>query len=110
MSLSLRRADDFVGDFENAYRWYFEQAGEAVARRFLDAVWLSLEMILERPGLGAARHFPQAELEGLHAFCVSRPFQAHLIFYRFTDRELLAERLLHGRRDLPRRLLDPPGT
>jgi hypothetical protein len=31
--------------------------------------------------------------------------QVHLVFYRWTKRELTVERLMHGRRDLPRRLL-----
>jgi toxin ParE1/3/4 len=107
--LTLRRADDFVGDFDHAYRWYFDQAGEAIARRFLESVWHTLELLAEQPGLGAARRFRHAELEGLRSFRVRPTFQAHLIFYRYTDRELSVERLLHGRRDLPRRLLEPPG-
>jgi hypothetical protein len=30
------------------------------------------------------------------------------IFYRHNSAELSAERLMHGARDLPRRLLEPP--
>jgi len=32
----------------------------------------------------------------------------HLIFYRFDRSTLYAERVIHGMRDLPRRLLQPP--
>jgi hypothetical protein len=34
----------------------------------------------------------------------------HLVFYRVFERHLDAFRTLHGKRDLPGRLLDPPGA
>jgi hypothetical protein len=46
MSLALRRSDVFVEDFETAYCWYLEKAGEAVARRFLESVWQALELLV----------------------------------------------------------------
>ena len=42
MSRLLRRADDFLGDFDHQYQWYLVEAGETVARRYLDAVWRAL--------------------------------------------------------------------
>ena len=33
-----------------------------------------------------------------------------LVFYRLTETELIAERLMHGARDLPRRQVEPPGA
>jgi hypothetical protein len=41
---------------------------------------------------------------------VRPPFEVHLIFYRYTDEELSAERLMSGRRDLARRLSEPPAS
>ena len=38
------------------------------------------------------------------------PFDRHLIYYRISGEELVAFRVVSGARDLPRRLLDPPGT
>jgi hypothetical protein len=38
---------------------------------------------------------------------VEKPFQKILIFYRHDATELSAERLMHGARDLPRRLSEP---
>jgi plasmid stabilization system protein ParE len=38
-----------------------------------------------------------------------RRFGVHLIFYRADDEVLGIERILHRARDLPRRLLEPPG-
>ena len=34
MKLALQRSDDFNLDFDLQYRWYLEQAGEAVAERY----------------------------------------------------------------------------
>jgi len=106
MSLALRRSDVFVEDFETAYCWYLEKAGEAVARRFLESVWQALELLVLQPGVGAPRHFRAAELQGLRSYRVKQPFQAHLIFYRYTEAELLLDRLMHGRRNLPQRLME----
>ena len=60
MSRLLRRADDFLGDFDHQYQWYLVEAGETVARRYLDAVWRALEEL-------AAEH-PNAEVLELIAF------------------------------------------
>jgi plasmid stabilization system protein ParE len=107
MSRLFRRADDFIGDFDRQYQWYL---GEAVARRYLDAVWRALEELAAHPGLGRLRHFRHPALHGLRSFRVRPPFEVHLIFYRYNDRELSAERLMSGRRDLARRLREPPGS
>lgn len=109
MSLSLRESDDFAADFERGYRWYFLQASEAVARRFLKAVWETLELLADRPRLGRVRKFRHPKLRELRSFKVEAPFGSHLIFYRQSQTELFAERLMHGARDLPRRLREPPG-
>jgi len=37
-------------------------------------------------------------------------FKVHLIFYRVETEELDVFRVLHGMRDLPRRLTQPPGA
>lgn len=110
MSLSLRRAGAFIGDFDHEFRWYLAEAGEIVARRYLDAVWKSLEGLAAQPGLGKLRSFPHPALRGLRSFRVAPPFDVHLIFYRYTETELFAERIMSGRRDLPRRLRESPGA
>jgi plasmid stabilization system protein ParE len=45
-------------------------------------------------------------LRDLYSFQVERPFQNILIFYRVTENALQAWRLMHGSRDLPRRLVE----
>ena len=110
MKLALHRSDDFHGDFDLQYRWYLEQAGEAVAERYLDAVLAALRLLATQPGLGHRRKFRHRTLRGIRSFRLPSPFEVHLIFYRHNSAELFAERLMHGARDLPRRLVEPPGS
>ena len=110
MSLPLHRSDDFNEDFDLQYRWYLREAGEEVAERYLSVVISMLRELAGHPGLGRERKFRHEELVGLRSFCLARPFQRHLIFYRVSNEALSAERILHGMRDLPRRLRQRPGT
>jgi plasmid stabilization system protein ParE len=41
---------------------------------------------------------------------VTAPFRVHLIFYRVEGECLVVFRVMHGMRDLPRRLIEPPGS
>ncbi|MDD5139281.1 MAG: type II toxin-antitoxin system RelE/ParE family toxin [Verrucomicrobiales bacterium] len=108
MKLSLQRADEFNADFEQQYRWYADQAGEEIAERFLRAVADTLPRLAALPDLGRRRKFRHPMLRDLYSFQVERPFNKILIFYRVTGSTLQAWRLMHGSRDLPRRLVEPP--
>jgi toxin ParE1/3/4 len=107
MKLSLQRADEFNADFDQQYRWYVEKAGEDIAERFLHAVAHTLPLLAERPDVGCRRKFRNPILHNLYSFQVERPFQKILIFYRVNGNILQAWRLMHGARDLPRRLVEP---
>jgi len=107
MKLSLQRADEFNADFDRQYRWYAEKAGEELAERFLRAVADTLPWLAEHPDFGRRRKFHHPMLRELFSFPVNRPFQQLLIFYRVTGNSLQAWRLMHGARDLPRRLVEP---
>ena len=107
MKLTLQRADEFNADFDQQYRWYVQQAGEEVAERFLRAVPVTLRRLAERPDLGRRRKFRHPKLRGLYSFQVERPFDKILIFYRVMENTLQAWRVMHGSRDLPRRLAEP---
>jgi plasmid stabilization system protein ParE len=106
MKLSLHRAEEFNADFDQQHRWYLEQAGEELAERFLMAVEITLQSLLAQPDLGRRRKFRHPALAGIRSFQVESPFQKILVFYRHTAAELSAERLMHGARDLPRRLTE----
>ena len=108
MILALERADFFIRDFELQAGWYVHQADEEVARRYLQALDATLQLLRVQPGLGRTRRFRHPLLRGIRSFRVSPPFDRHLIFYRFDRSTLYAERVVHGMRDLPRRLLEPP--
>jgi plasmid stabilization system protein ParE len=55
MTLTLYRAEEFNADFDQHYRWYLDQAGEAVAANFLKAVTLTLPLLAQQPDLGRLR-------------------------------------------------------
>ncbi|MBI5802775.1 MAG: type II toxin-antitoxin system RelE/ParE family toxin [Verrucomicrobia bacterium] len=109
MSLPLLRRDTFEFDVAERFRWYLEEAGEEIAQRFKNAVDETLDGLSPHPGLGRRRRFPHPLLTGLRSFRVEPPFNKVVLFYRITDTHLEAWRLMHGSRDLSRRLLEPPG-
>lgn len=106
MSRTIRKAEPFIADFDLQYRWYFHEAGEDLARRYLRAVDSTLEKLSRFPEIGNLRRFPQPELRDIRSFSVERPFDRHLIFYRFDEQNVDAWRIMHGSRDLPTRLVE----
>ncbi len=108
MSLAIQRASFFIADFEIQFAWYVEKAGAEIAWRFQSALDDSLRKLSNQPDLGRIRHFRDARLNGLRSYLVERPFKKLLIFYRVEGDCLQAIRLMHGARDLPRRLNQPP--
>lgn len=110
MSLTIVQAVWFETDVALRFEWYVREAGERVAWRFVESVDVTLRELARHPGGGSPRRFRDPALHGFRSLRVQPPFSAHLIFYRHTEQELLAERLLHGAQDLPRRLHEPPGS
>jgi toxin ParE1/3/4 len=110
MALVPQRSDFFLRDFGLQYLWYLDEAGEAVADRFLAAVEETIAQLTEHPGSGRCRKFDHPELQGIRSFRVRPPFEAHLVFYRETTTDLFLVRMMDGRRDLPRRLREIPGA
>lgn len=106
MSRQIRKPEQFVSDFSHQFQWYERKAGWDVAWQYLLAVDRTLEKLARFPDLGRLRHFPQPELRGIRSRTVEPPFHRHLIFYRFDETTVEAWRLIHGARDLPRRLLE----
>jgi len=110
VSLGLQKADAFREDFALQALWYVRQAGDEVARRFQKAVDSTLSLLCAQPGIGRTRRFRHPKLQGLRSFAVGRPFHRLQIFYRADGQTLEAVRLMHGARDLPRRLAELPGS
>ena len=88
--------------------WYRDKASPAVSLRFVDAIKATLLSLMDQPGMGRARFRNWPELQGVRSFRVRKPFHRFLVFYRFDDKTLFAERLIYGGHDLPRRLLERP--
>ena len=106
MKLELLKKEQFIVDFEEQFRWYEQRGGSDLSERFLMAVDETLELLRSHPVLGRLRRFRQPELRQWRSSPVIRPFERYLIFYRFDEMSLEALRLMHGARDLPRRLLE----
>lgn len=109
MSLPVSIAGRAETDLAHQYRWYLDNAGVEVAERFLAAFDDTVARLAEQPKLGKRRRFRARELAGIRSFPAGSRFGVHLIFYRHERTALSIERVMHGARDLPRRLLEPPG-
>ena len=91
MRLALQQSNYFWADLQKQVDWYRDHASSEVAERYIAAMEAALK-----------------ELAGFHSWRVRKPCHRHLIFNRFDDKTLWAERVLHGARDLPRRLRQSP--
>ncbi len=103
VSIALRAEQDLLLQ----YRWYLENADLDVAERYLLAVHETILRVAEWPGVGCHRRFRSPELTHIRSIQVKRPFDCHLLFYMESD-TLRIERVMHGARDLPNRLLEDP--
>ena len=110
MSLLVRQSERFEIDVRLQASWYLDQGAFTAARDFARAVESTLAFLAIQPLIGPECDYPEPELADLRVFLVQRPFKRFLIFYRVSATELHAFRVVHGMRDLPRRLLDPPGA
>jgi len=108
VSLGIRQSDYFWADLLKQVDYYRDHAGPEVAERYVDAVEATLQELANTPGLGRPRFRDWPELAGIRSWRVQKPYHRHLIFYRGDDKTLTAERVVHGARDLPRRLLQSP--
>ena len=108
MSLIIRQSDYFWADLQRQVDWYRDKAGSELATRYVDTVQATLEQLTKAPRIGKLRFLDWPELAGIRSWRVQKPYHRHLIFYRSDDKTLFAERVIHGARDLPRRLLQSP--
>jgi len=106
MSLAIKKSPSFHDDVTSQFRWYADQAGEELAWQFFTEVDGTLLKLSIQPKLGRVRRFRSPLLFGIRSFQIGSPFQKFLIFYRHVDEEIYAERLMHGARDLSRRLME----
>lgn len=110
MSFAVVRAPWFDQDILATAGWYAEQAGMDVADGWRQAVSDTLAKLARLGPRGRPRRFRSPQLRGIRAVTVEPPFQVHLVFYRADEATISVERVLHGARNLPRRLRQPPGA
>ena len=80
------------------------------SHQYLAAVEATCALIGRQPLLGPAAGLTHRRLAEWRFFVVMRPFRRHVLFYEMVGGAVLMRRALHGHRDLPRRLLEPPGA
>ncbi len=107
MSLVIQKTGSYHADVTNQFGWYFDEAGEELAWRFFNAADQTLYKLARQPDLGRRRKFRHSLLRDLYSFQVECPFSKILIFYRVAKDALSVWRLMHGSRDLSRRLAKP---
>lgn len=108
--MTVRRTDAFIADVERQFEWYATEAGWEVAERFLAAVEATCKLLGAYPFLGPTIGSSHPRLRGWRSFVLLRPFHRHLLFYEVAGEEVVLRRAMHGHRNLPRSLLEPPGT
>lgn len=106
--MNVRKTDDFIADVERQFEYYLANAGCGVAGRYLDAVEATCRLLSQHPELGPRGGFAHPRLREWRFLLVFRPFNKHILFYELAHGGLIMRRAMHGQRDLPRRLLNPP--
>lgn len=104
--MQVERSDRFRSDVVREFLWYEEHAGLDVAERFRSAVASTIELLGMNPEIGPYCGIKDERLASLRFFPVNSPFDKFLIFYRLESEKMIAIRLMHGARDLPRRLTE----
>ena len=110
MNLRVVQTPESLADIALQADYYSRREDIALAERFTDAVKNTVKLLVAHPGIGKATDYANPKLAGVRLFLVQKPFDKHLIFYRVCGDTLDIVRIMHGLRDLPRRLLDPPGV
>ncbi len=106
--MNVRKSDDFIADVERQAEWYAVNASWEITDRYLDAVEAACRLIGQHPLLGPRVGLTHPRLSDWRFIVVFRPFQKHILFYEVSNDDVLLRRAMHGHRDLPKRLLEPP--
>ena len=110
MSLRVVQTPESLADIALQADYYAQRESVALAQRFTDAIKNTVRLLATHPWIGKETDYAHPKLVGIRFFLVRKPFDRHLIFYRVCGDTLDIVRIVDGRRDLPRRLLDPPGA
>jgi toxin ParE1/3/4 len=90
-----------VADILEQADWYMARSGDALAKRWEKAVTSAVLHVVKNPAVGSPCTFRSSELRHVRRSTITG-FPKHLLFYRFSEGELLILRVVHGARDLER--------
>lgn len=108
--MNVLKTDHFIADLERQFEWYAVHAGWSVTDRYLDAVEATCCLLGQHPPLGPRGGFVHPLLREWRFFVAFRPFNKHVLFYQVLTDELVLRRAMHGHRNLPHRLHEPPAA
>ncbi len=108
--MRLHKSDDFISDVECQFEWYVNNASWEVAELYLNAVEATCHLLNSHPLLGPPLKATHECLQRWRFMVVFQPFQKHILFYEVRGDDVILRRTMHGHRDLPRRLMEPPPT
>jgi len=86
--------------------WYAENANIETADRFLAALESATELLASQPEAGIRLFVRRGELHGIRRFPLAGGFEKILLFYFPLSDGIDLVRVIHGRRDIDRLLLE----
>ncbi len=92
-------------DVDDAVAYYLNQATEAVALGFIDALEQACTHIARHPATGSPRYAHELSLPGLRTWPLTR--YPHLVFYVDHPDHIDVWRVLHGQQDIPAWMQEP---
>lgn len=95
-------------DVDEAVAYYLNEASEAVALGFIDALEKAFGHIGRQPATGSPRYAHELNLPGLRSWPLTR--YPHLVFYVERPDRIDVWRVLHGHRDIPAWMQEPDGV
>jgi len=94
-------------DVEDIVAYSLNEATEAVAFGFIDALEQAYNHIARHPATDSPRYAHDLNLPGLRAWALTR--YPHLVFYIEHPNHIDVWRVLHGQRDIPAWMQEPDG-
>lgn len=94
-------------DVDEALEYYLKEAGARAALEFIDALETAYAHISRHPASGSTRYSVELNLPGLRCWPLKR--FPHIVFYVEAEDHIDVWRVLHGTRDIPAWMREPPG-
>ena len=99
MSKKIHRRARARQDLVDIFRYYAQEAGFRVARRFFAQADATFTRLANMPGIGTHYEHDHPALAGVRYFLISR-FRSYVVFYRPVADGIEIIRVLHGARDI----------